>query len=62
MKIKIGFTIEEDLLREVDELRGLVKRSTFIEHMVKLGLEYYKASRRDNPNRLKAPPKACEKP
>ncbi|MEM3551784.1 MAG: hypothetical protein QXZ02_05865 [Candidatus Bathyarchaeia archaeon] len=42
MKVKIGFTIEPELLREIDELRGITKRSTFIEYIIKLGLKSYK--------------------
>ena len=42
MKVKIGFTIEPELLREIDELRGITKRSTFIEYIIKLGLKTYK--------------------
>ncbi|MEM3596526.1 MAG: hypothetical protein QXJ53_00105 [Candidatus Bathyarchaeia archaeon] len=42
MKVKIGFTIEPELLKEIDELRGITKRSTFIEYIIKLGLKSYK--------------------
>ncbi|MCK4435028.1 hypothetical protein KAU92_06005 [Candidatus Bathyarchaeota archaeon] len=31
MKVKIGFTIEPELLHEVDTLRGITKRSTFLQ-------------------------------
>ncbi|MEM3875218.1 MAG: hypothetical protein QXU45_08840 [Candidatus Bathyarchaeia archaeon] len=41
MKVKIGFTIEPELLRRIDELRGITKRSTFMELLLKLGLEAY---------------------
>jgi len=42
MKVKIGFTIEPELLKEIDRLRGLARRSPFIEHLIKLGLKTYK--------------------
>jgi len=42
LKVKIGFTIEPELLREIDELRGITKRSTFIEYVIRLGLKTYK--------------------
>jgi len=41
MKRHIGFTIESTLLEELEELRGREKRSTFIEHLLKLGLREY---------------------
>ena len=40
MKVKIGFTIEPEL-HEVDRIRGMTKRSTFIEHLLRLGLKVY---------------------
>jgi metal-responsive CopG/Arc/MetJ family transcriptional regulator len=42
MKVKIGLTIEPELLQEVDRLRGLANRSPFIEHLIRLGLKTYK--------------------
>jgi len=42
MKVKIGFTIEPELLKEIDKLRGLARRSPFIEHLIRLGLKTYK--------------------
>lgn len=42
MKVKIGFTIEPGLLQEIDQLRGMTKRSTFMEHLLKLGINAYK--------------------
>jgi len=41
MKVKIGFTIEPQLLQEIDRTRGITKRSTFMEHLLKLGLKVY---------------------
>jgi len=50
LKVKIGFTIEPDLLKEIDELRGITKRSTFIEYVIRLGLKSYKE---ENPRVLR---------
>jgi metal-responsive CopG/Arc/MetJ family transcriptional regulator len=41
MKHHIGLTIDAKLLKEIEELRGREKRSTFIEHLIKLGLKTY---------------------
>lgn len=41
MKVKVGFRIKPELLCEIDRLRGLVKRSPFVEHLLRLGLEAY---------------------
>jgi metal-responsive CopG/Arc/MetJ family transcriptional regulator len=41
MKRHIGLTIENELLKTIEELRGREKRSTFIEHLLKLGLKVY---------------------
>jgi metal-responsive CopG/Arc/MetJ family transcriptional regulator len=42
MKHHIGLTIDSKLFREIETLRGREKRSTFIEHLIKLGLRNYK--------------------
>lgn len=47
MKHHIGLTIDSKLLREIERLRGREKRSTFIEHLVRLGLKAYRE--RENP-------------
>ncbi|MDH7478160.1 MAG: hypothetical protein QHH17_07260 [Candidatus Bathyarchaeota archaeon] len=41
MKHHIGLTIDSKLLKEIEELRGREKRSTFIEHLIRLGLKAY---------------------
>jgi metal-responsive CopG/Arc/MetJ family transcriptional regulator len=41
MKTHIGLTIDTELLTKIENLRGMTKRSTFIEHLLKLGLEAY---------------------
>ena len=42
MKHHIGLTIDANLFREIEELRGREKRSSFIEHLIRLGLETYR--------------------
>jgi metal-responsive CopG/Arc/MetJ family transcriptional regulator len=42
MKHHIGLTIDTKLFREIEELREREKRSTFIEHLIRLGLKTYK--------------------
>lgn len=42
MKYHIGITIDKDLLQKIEETRGMTKRSTFMNHLLKLGLKAYK--------------------
>ncbi len=42
LKQHVGFTIDSRLLSEIEALRGREKRSTFIEHLIRLGLKAYK--------------------
>jgi metal-responsive CopG/Arc/MetJ family transcriptional regulator len=42
VKHHIGLTIDAKLFREIEELREREKRSTFIEHLIRLGLKTYK--------------------
>jgi len=44
MKTNVNLTMESGLLKEIDLLRGREKRSTFIEHLVRLGLKAYRES------------------
>ena len=48
MKVKIGFTVDPALLREIERQRGITKRSTFIEYLLKLGLAAYKRQQAAN--------------
>jgi len=41
MKHHIGLTIDVKLFKEIERLRGREKRSTFIEHLIRLGLKTY---------------------
>jgi len=42
MKHHIGLTIDSKLLNEIENIRGREKRSTFIEHLITIGLRNYK--------------------
>jgi metal-responsive CopG/Arc/MetJ family transcriptional regulator len=41
MKHHIGLTIDSQLYREIERIRGREKRSTFVEHIIRLGLKSY---------------------
>jgi len=41
LKQHVGFTIDSKLLSEIEALRGREKRSTFIEHLIRLGLKVH---------------------
>jgi metal-responsive CopG/Arc/MetJ family transcriptional regulator len=41
----LGVTIDPEIRRELEQLRGREKRSTFVEHIIRLGLEEYKRSK-----------------
>ena len=44
MKAKVAFTVDQDVLKEIDTLRGMVNRSAFINHVLKLGLRSYRVA------------------
>jgi metal-responsive CopG/Arc/MetJ family transcriptional regulator len=50
VKHHIGVTIDSKLLRESETLRAREKRITFIEHLIKLGLETYKKEETQKPD------------
>jgi metal-responsive CopG/Arc/MetJ family transcriptional regulator len=50
VKHHIGITIDSKLFREIETLRAREKRSTFIEHLIKLGLKAYKKEENQKPN------------
>ena len=41
MKHNISITMDSKLFRELENIRGREKRSTFIEHLIILGLKTY---------------------
>ncbi|MEM2112013.1 MAG: hypothetical protein QXX08_09090 [Candidatus Bathyarchaeia archaeon] len=46
-RLTISLTIDKDLLRELENLRGNEKRSPFIERLVRQGLQKRKESSKD---------------
>ena len=42
MKHNISITMDQKLFRELENIRGREKRSTFIEHLIVLGLKTYR--------------------
>ncbi len=42
MKHNISITVDAKLFRELENIRGREKRSTFIEHLIVMGLKNYK--------------------
>lgn len=52
MKVKVAFTIDQEVMEEIDNLRDLACRSAFINHVLKLGLKAYegktKSKRKDS--------------
>ncbi len=53
MKHHIGLTIDAKLFREIENLRGREKRSTFIEHLIMLGLKSYKVENQSSADKTK---------
>ena len=41
MKRRVAFTIDPEVIDEIDSIRGLAGRSAFINHILKLGLKSY---------------------
>jgi metal-responsive CopG/Arc/MetJ family transcriptional regulator len=41
MKHNISITMDQKLFRELENIRGREKRSTFIEHLIIIGLKTY---------------------
>jgi metal-responsive CopG/Arc/MetJ family transcriptional regulator len=41
MKHNLSITLDQKLFRELENIRGREKRSTFIEHLIVLGLHNY---------------------
>ncbi len=46
MKRRVAFTIDPEVIDEIDSIRGLAGRSEFINHILKIGLKNYKAAER----------------
>lgn len=54
MKHHIGITIDGSLFRELEEARGREKRSTFYEHLLKLGFRAHKQKEKLKDQKLEA--------
>jgi len=48
MKHNISITVDAKLFRELENIRGREKRSTFIEHLIVIGLKNYKNKKEEN--------------
>jgi metal-responsive CopG/Arc/MetJ family transcriptional regulator len=49
MKAYLAVTIDSDMYRRIEQLRGREKRSTFVEHLLRLGMkEHRKAIDEEN--------------
>jgi len=44
LKAKVGFTIDQEVLKEIDALRDLATRSAFANEILKQGLRAYKTT------------------
>ena len=44
LKAKVGFTIDQEVLKEIDTLRDLATRSAFANEILKQGLRAYKTT------------------
>ena len=42
LKLNICVTIDDELLRKIEKLRGRENRSSFIGHLLKLGIKEYR--------------------
>jgi len=38
MRVSVNICLDQNLLNQIDRLRGREKRSTFVEHLIRLGL------------------------
>ena len=62
MKHNISITMDQKLFRELENLRGREKRSTFIEHLIVIGLKNYKNKKEENAASAHQPPAALLAP
>jgi len=52
MKHHVGLTIDAELFRELEQLRGREKRSSFYNYLLKLGLKAHKQMEKTNDQKL----------
>ncbi|RJS79670.1 hypothetical protein CW708_01840 [Candidatus Bathyarchaeota archaeon] len=53
-KICVNVSIEKKLLDEIEKLRGREKRSTFVNHLLHLGLKAFKESFKEDEQKRKS--------
>ena len=58
MKRRVAFTIDPEVVDEIDNLRGLAGRSAFINHVLILGLKSYKVINKEQKNTKTEPTEA----
>lgn len=56
MKHNISITMDQKLFRELENIRGREKRSTFIEHLIELGLKNYANKKEEKSKAALQPP------
>jgi metal-responsive CopG/Arc/MetJ family transcriptional regulator len=61
LKHHIGLTIDAELLRDIERIREREKRSTFIEHLIRLGLKAYKLENQLLTNQKELDPRSIRK-
>jgi len=62
LKTCMAVTVERSLFNMIEQLRGREKRSTFVEHLLRLGLEVYQMQMSEGgevPNGLLTSPNHC---
>jgi len=42
LKVRFALTVDRELFDEIERLRGREKRSSFVEHLLRVGLRAYK--------------------
>jgi len=58
MKHNISITMDSRLFREIENTRGREKRSTFIEHLIIIGLKAYRNKKEETAASAHKPPAA----
>jgi len=51
MKCYLAVTIDSELYRKIENLRGREKRSTFVEHLLRLGMKEYRRNLEESEDR-----------
>ena len=47
MKIKVAISLDSEVFREIEDLRGICKRSNYVQHLIELGLKAQKEVERN---------------